>query len=121
MRGFGVEISALLAGAAFAAAIPAVIEVENRNAGFEERAAGVQAMADVSGVSVAKEHGDVGAGRIGGGGVKPAVQLDAITGLEIDILEGAAQLGTCGFQEPVRMINLAMFKPTQHDVNQKAG
>ena len=116
MGGFGVEVCAVLAWASFTPAVPAIIETENGNARFEQGAAGVQAMTDVSGVSVAEEHGEVGAWRIGVGGIKPAVQLNTIAGLEIDIFERATQFGSGGFQEAIRMIDLAVFEPTQHDV-----
>ena len=76
-------------------------------------------MADVAAVSVANEDGQVRARRVGVGGEEPAVQFDAVTRLESDILERPAELGPGRTQGAVRVIDLIMFKPAQHDENEQ--
>src|SRR5437773_4952158 len=74
MSGLGVEISPFLARAPLAAAIAAVIKNENTRAGFEQRRAMVEPMADVPRVAVAEQINEVLARRAWVGGEKPAIQ-----------------------------------------------
>src|SRR6266481_6152177 len=115
MSGLGIEIRALFSGAATAAAIAAIIEHEYADAGFQQRPAHVQAVANIPGVAMAQEHSEGHARRICVSREKPAVQFDAVFGFEPDVFEGPAQFSAGCSEETVGMINLGMFKPAQHN------
>ena len=71
-------------------------------------------MADVAGVPMANEHGQVTPGRIERRGEKPAVQPYAITGLEMQLFKRTSQPRRAGDQRAIGVINLAMFEPAKH-------
>src|SRR2546425_9804582 len=117
MRRLSVEISALLAGSSLAPAVAAIIENENTGASFEQRGAVFDPMTDVARVAVAQQINEVFARGVCVGGKKPAVQSNAIGRLKMNHLQRPAQFAPARLQLAVRLINLPMFKPAQHKIN----
>src|SRR5436190_10706439 len=117
MRRLCVEISALLAGSSLAPTVAPIIENEYTGAGFEQRGAVFEPMTDVPRVAVAEQINEVFARRGCVGGKKPAVQSNAIGSLKMNVLKRAAQFRPARLHLAVRLINLPMFKPAQHKIN----
>src|SRR2546426_11037149 len=117
MRRLCIEISAFLAGPSLAPAVPAIIENENTRPGLEQRGTVFEPMTDVPRVAVAEQMNEVSARRVCVGGKKPAVQSNTIRSLKVKVLKRAAQFAPARLQLAVWLINLAMFKPAQHKIN----
>jgi hypothetical protein len=77
----------------------------------------IKAMADVPGVAVTDQKNQMDTPRFLVGGKKPPVQSDSIRRPKIDILKRAAQFAAIRFHHSVWLINLMMFKPAQHRIN----
>ena len=119
MRRLAVQIRAVLARSSFASAVAAIIEDENARAGFEQRRDVLEPMTDVPGVAVTNQVNEVFTRRVLVRGKKPAIQPQSVRGLKMNVLERAAQLATVRFHLARRLINLTMFEPAQHKINNR--
>src|SRR2546428_12336344 len=90
MRRLGVGIRARSPGLALAPAVAAIIENENTRAGFEQRSAVFEPMADVPRVAVAEQINEVFSRGVCVGGKKTTAQYNAIGRLEMNDLKRAA-------------------------------
>ena len=119
MSGLRVAIRSLFTRPAFAAAITTIIKIENTRARFEQRRDVVEPVTDVPRIAVTEQINEVFARRIVLGGEEPAVQLQPVGGLKIDVLERTSQFAAVRFHFAVRLINLTMFKPAQHKIKNR--
>ena len=71
-------------------------------------------MADISGVAVANQHDEIFPGGVGVAGEIPAMQFDSVRRVKVHVLKWTPEFVARRNQDPVGMINLAMFEPTQH-------
>jgi len=70
-------------------------------------------MADVAAVAVAVEEDELRARGISGGGIKPAVEFEAVAGLEKDVFERTAELRAGSLQLARGVIYAAFFEPAE--------
>ena len=76
-------------------------------------------MTDVAGVAVTKQVNEVLTRRVLVRGKKPAIQPQSVRSLKRNVLERAAQLAPVRVPLARRLINLTMFKPAQHKINNR--
>ena len=72
-------------------------------------------MADVARIAMTNQGDQAGSGGVLVAGKEPAMELSAVGSFEPRVLERPAQFLAGGDQIPIGLIDLAMFKPAQHD------
>ena len=87
MGGLGVQVSALFGRSALTATITAVVKKKHAEPGHQDGIGQFEPVTDVAAVAMAHQDDQMAAGGSRRSWEEPAVQVDAVVGTELNVLE----------------------------------